>query len=59
MYQDSSQPPFGPTRVLRGGAWATRGRLTRNIGGNDNGPERNRVLVGFRTYVPWATGAAY
>ncbi len=49
MYQDYSQPLFGTTRVLRGGAWATRGRLIRNTWRNYYGPERNDVLAGFRT----------
>ena len=49
MYQDYSQPLFGSTRVLRGGAWATRGRLIRNTWRNYYGPERNDVLAGFRT----------
>jgi iron(II)-dependent oxidoreductase len=49
MYQDYSQPLFGSTRVLRGGAWATRGRLIRNTWRNYYGPERNDVLAGLRT----------
>ncbi|MEA3410501.1 MAG: selenoneine synthase SenA [Pseudomonadota bacterium] len=49
MYQDYSQPLFGSTRVLRGGAWATRGRMIRNTWRNYYGPERNDVLAGFRT----------
>lgn len=49
MYQDYSQPLFGSTRVLRGGAWATRGRLVRNTWRNYYGPERNDVHAGFRT----------
>ncbi len=49
MYQDYSQPLFGETRVLRGGGWATRGRLIRNTWRNYYGPERNDVFAGFRT----------
>jgi iron(II)-dependent oxidoreductase len=49
MYQDYSQPLFGSTRVLRGGCWATRGRLIRNTWRNYYGPERNDVFAGFRT----------
>jgi iron(II)-dependent oxidoreductase len=49
MYQDYSQPLFGETRVLRGGCWATRGRLIRNTWRNYYRPERNDVFAGFRT----------
>jgi gamma-glutamyl hercynylcysteine S-oxide synthase len=49
MYQDYSEPLFGSTRVLRGGCWATRGRLIRNTWRNYYGPERNDVFAGFRT----------
>jgi iron(II)-dependent oxidoreductase len=49
MYHDYSQPLFGETRVLRGGGWATRGRLIRNTWRNYYGPERNDVFAGFRT----------
>ncbi|TDY00953.1 selenoneine synthase SenA [Thiohalophilus thiocyanatoxydans] len=49
MYQDYSQPLFGITRVLRGGAWPTRGRLIRNTWRTYYGPERNDVFAGFRT----------
>ncbi len=49
MYQDYSQPLFGDTRVLRGGSWATRGRLVHNLWRNYYGPERNDVFAGFRT----------
>ena len=49
MYADYSQPLFGTTRVLRGGAWATRARLIRNTWRNYYGPDRNDVLAGFRT----------
>jgi iron(II)-dependent oxidoreductase len=49
MYSDYSQPLFGKTRVLRGGAWTTRGRMIRNTWRTYYGPERNDVLAGFRT----------
>ena len=52
MYADYSQPLFGKTCVLRGGAWATRGRLIRNTWRNYYGPERNDVFAGFRTCAP-------
>jgi len=49
MYQDYSQPLFGTTKVLRGGAWTTRGRMIRNTWRTYYGPERNDVFAGFRT----------
>jgi iron(II)-dependent oxidoreductase len=49
MYADYSQPLFGTTRVLRGGAWATRGRMIRNTWRTYYGPERNDVFAGFRS----------
>jgi iron(II)-dependent oxidoreductase len=49
MYQDYSQPLFGNTKVLRGGAWATRGRMIRNTWRTYYGAERNDVFAGFRT----------
>ncbi len=49
MYQDYSQPLFGVTKVLRGGAWPTRGRMIRNTWRTYYGPERNDVFAGFRT----------
>jgi len=49
MYADYSQPLFGTTRVLRGGAWTTRGRMIRNTWRTYYGPERNDVFAGFRT----------
>lgn len=49
MYQDYSQPLFGITKVLRGGGWATRGRMIRNTWRTYYGPERNDVFAGFRT----------
>jgi iron(II)-dependent oxidoreductase len=49
MYQDYSQPLFGITKVLRGGAWATRARMIRNTWRTFYGPDRNDVFAGFRT----------
>ena len=49
MYKEYSQPLFGETKVLRGGCWATRGRMLRNTWRNYYGPNRNDVFAGFRT----------
>lgn len=49
MYQDYSQPLFGQTKVLRGGAWATRSRMIRNTWRNYYGANRNDVFAGFRS----------
>jgi iron(II)-dependent oxidoreductase len=49
MYRDYSQPLFGITKVLRGGAWTTRGRMIRNSWRTYYGPDRNDVFAGFRT----------
>ena len=49
MYQDYSQPLFGLTKVLRGGAWTTRARMIRNTWRTYYGPDRNDVFAGFRT----------
>ncbi|MEH6578874.1 MAG: selenoneine synthase SenA [Amphritea sp.] len=49
MYADYSQPLFGNTRVLRGGAWTTRARMIRNTWRTYYGPDRNDVFAGFRT----------
>ncbi len=49
-YADYSQPWFGAThKVLRGGAWATRGRLANCAYRNFFVPERRDVFAGFRT----------
>ena len=48
-YRDYSQPWFGDNRVLRGGAWATRGRLLRNTWRNFFPPWRSDIFAGFRT----------
>jgi iron(II)-dependent oxidoreductase len=48
-YKEYSQPWFGDHRVLRGGAYATRGWLMRNTWRNFYTPDRRDVLAGFRT----------
>ncbi|GGX88431.1 hercynine oxygenase [Litchfieldella qijiaojingensis] len=50
LYRDYSAPWFQEGRyVLRGGAWATRGRLIHNAYRNFFTPERQDILAGFRT----------
>ena len=49
-YKEYSEPWFAsPHKVLRGGCWATRGRLLRNTWRNFYPPNRRDVLSGFRT----------
>jgi len=49
-YKEYSEPWFAtPHRVLRGGCWATRGRLIRNTWRNFYEPHRRDVFGGFRT----------
>jgi iron(II)-dependent oxidoreductase len=48
-YYENSEQFFGSRKVLRGGAWATRGRYVRNTMRNYFTPERRDVLAGFRT----------
>ena len=48
-YREYSQPWFGTHKVLRGGAWMTRGRLLRNTWRNFYQPDRRDVYAGFRT----------
>ena len=48
-YADYSAPWFGTHKVLRGGCWATRGRLLRNTWRNFYPPDRRDVYAGFRT----------
>jgi iron(II)-dependent oxidoreductase len=49
-YKEYSEPWFHtPHKVLRGGAWITRGRLLRNTWRNFYPPRRRDVLAGFRT----------
>jgi iron(II)-dependent oxidoreductase len=51
-YREYSAPWFGDHKVLRGGCWATRGRLLRNTWRNFYRPERRDVFAGFRTCAP-------
>ena len=48
-YREYSQPLFGKTKVLRGGAWTTRSRMVTATYRNYFGPERRDVFAGFRT----------
>jgi iron(II)-dependent oxidoreductase len=48
-YKEYSAPWFGTHKVLRGGSWATRGRLLRNTWRNYYTPDRRDVFAGFRT----------
>jgi iron(II)-dependent oxidoreductase len=48
-YQEYSEPWFTGHKVLRGGAWITRGRLLRNTWRNFYTPDRRDVWCGFRT----------
>ncbi len=49
-YKENSEPFFGVShRVLRGGSWATRGRLVQGTTRNYFTPERRDVFAGFRT----------
>jgi iron(II)-dependent oxidoreductase len=51
-YKEYSAPWFGDHRVLRGGCWATRGRLLRTTWRNFYRPDRRDVFAGFRTCAP-------
>jgi iron(II)-dependent oxidoreductase len=52
LYRDYSEPWFPEgRRVLRGGAWATRGRVVHNNHRNFFLPWRNDLYAGFRTCV--------
>jgi ergothioneine biosynthesis protein EgtB len=48
-YEDYSAPWFSTRKVLRGGAWATRGRMITNTYRNFFTPDRRDVMAGFRT----------
>lgn len=48
-YAAYSEPAFGTRKVLRGGAWITRGRMVDSAYRNFFGPERRDVHAGFRT----------
>ena len=49
VYEEYSEPWFGTRKVLRGGAWATRGRMINTNYRNFFPPDRRDVLAGFRT----------
>ncbi len=49
FYKEYSEPWFASRKVLRGGAWATRGRMLRNTWRNFFEPHRRDVFAGFRT----------
>jgi len=51
-YKEYSAPWFGTHKVLRGGCWATRGRLIRPSYRNYFTPERRDIFAGFRTCAP-------
>lgn len=48
-YHENSEQFFGRRKVLRGGAWATRGRYLRSTMRNYFTPERRDVVTGLRT----------
>ena len=48
-YKEYSTMLFGSTKVLRGGAWTTRGRMTHGTYRNYFEPHRSDVFGGFRT----------
>jgi iron(II)-dependent oxidoreductase len=48
-YKEYSEMLFGDTKVMRGGAWTTRGRMISSQYRNYFGPERRDVFAGFRT----------
>jgi iron(II)-dependent oxidoreductase len=51
-YADYSKPWFGTRKVLRGGCFASRGRLLRNTWRNFFTPDRRDLFAGFRTAAP-------
>jgi iron(II)-dependent oxidoreductase len=48
-YFENSEQFFGSRKVLRGGSWATRGRLLRSTLRNYFPPDRRDITAGFRT----------
>jgi len=48
-YKDYSQPLFGTTKVLRGGAWTSRSRMVHGTCRNFFEPDRWDIFSGFRT----------
>ncbi len=51
-YAEYSAPWFDTHKVLRGGCWATRGRLLRDTWRNFYTPDRRDVFAGFRVCRP-------
>jgi len=51
-YKEYSTDLFGETKVLRGGAWTSRGRMVHGTYRNYFGPDRWNVFSGFRTCRP-------
>ena len=51
-YHEYSKDLFGNTKVLRGGAWTTRGRMMHGTYRNYFSPDRWNVFSGFRTCRP-------
>jgi iron(II)-dependent oxidoreductase len=51
-YREYSLPWFGTHKVMRGGSFATPGRLLRNTWRNFYTPDRRDPWVGFRTCAP-------
>jgi gamma-glutamyl hercynylcysteine S-oxide synthase len=48
-YKEYSEPLFGKTKVLRGGAWTTRARMITSTYRNYFEAERRDIFAGFRT----------
>jgi iron(II)-dependent oxidoreductase len=48
-YKDYSEPWFGDHKAMRGGCWATRGRMLRITWRNFGTPDRRDIFAGFRT----------
>jgi iron(II)-dependent oxidoreductase len=48
-YKEYSSMLFGSTKVLRGGAWTSRGRMLHGTYRNFFGPDRWDIFCGFRT----------
>ena len=51
-YKEYSKPWFDNHKVLRGGSWASRGRMLRNTWRSYYTPDRRDVWCGFRTCAP-------
>jgi len=49
IYKEYSTVLFGETKVLRGGAWTTRGRMINGTYRNYYEPDRRDIFSGFRT----------